>query len=141
LQETRYVKVARLAYQIAKEQLALYSHPRSPHRYTLPQLATCVILTFYLNKSYRDTGQWLLATDKVCSVLGLTTQPCVGHMQHFQRPFWRDFLRVSYRNFQSRKSSSALTRQASEKLRKALLRFQNQKKISLLAKSSLCSWS
>ena len=75
MQESRYVKVARLAYQIAKEQLPLYSHPKSPHRYTFPQLATCVILTFYLNKSYRDMEQWLLATDKVCSVLGLKHVP------------------------------------------------------------------
>jgi len=25
-----------------------------------------------------------------------TTQPCAGHID-FQRPFWRDFLRASYR--------------------------------------------
>jgi len=38
MRESRYVKVARLAYQIASQQLPLYSHPKSPLKYTFPQL-------------------------------------------------------------------------------------------------------
>ena len=75
MRESRYVKVARLAYQIAKQELPLYSHPKSPHKYTFPQLASCVILTFYLNMSYRDAEEWLLASDKVCNALGLRQVP------------------------------------------------------------------
>jgi hypothetical protein len=67
--ESRYVTIARIAYQLAQEVLPPYSHPKSPHRYTLPQLAACVLLAFYLRLSYRDMEQWLLATDKVCAVL------------------------------------------------------------------------
>ena len=73
--ESRYVIVARIAYHLAQEVLPLYSHPKSPHRYTLPQLAACVLLTFYLRLSYRDMEEWLLATDKVCAVLGLKRVP------------------------------------------------------------------
>ena len=75
MRESRYVKVARLAYQIAKQELPLYSHPKSPHKYTFPQLASCLILTFYLNMSYRDAEEWLLASDKVCNALGLRQVP------------------------------------------------------------------
>lgn len=73
--ESRFVRVARIAYAIAQRSLPLYTHPKSPHHYTFPQLAACVLLTFYLDLSYRDMEEWLLATDQVCRVLGLKTVP------------------------------------------------------------------
>lgn len=73
--ESRYVTVARLAYQMAQRNWSLYSHPKSPKRFTQPQLVACVLLAFYLNKSYRDAEEWLLATDQVCAVLELKTVP------------------------------------------------------------------
>jgi len=73
--ESRYLRVARIAYAIAQETLPRYSHPKSPHIYTLPQLAACVLLGFYLNLSYRDLEEWLLATDRVLEVLGLERVP------------------------------------------------------------------
>lgn len=73
--ESRYVTVARIAYYLAQEVLPPYSHPKSPHRYTLPQLAACVLLMFYLRLSYRDMEERLLATDKVCTVLELKRVP------------------------------------------------------------------
>lgn len=59
------MKVARLAYQLAKETLPKYSHPKSKHRFTFQQLAACVLLMFYLHKTYRDMEEWLLATEQV----------------------------------------------------------------------------
>lgn len=73
--ESRYVKVARIAYELAQDSLPRYSHPKSPHRFTLPQLAACVLLTFYMDLSYRDMEEWLLASDQVCAVLGLDQVP------------------------------------------------------------------
>lgn len=73
--ESRYVTVARLAYQVAQASLPPYSHPKSPHRFSLPQLAACVMLGFYLNKSYRDTEEFLYASDAICRVLELKTIP------------------------------------------------------------------
>ncbi|MBI5952142.1 MAG: transposase, partial [Chloroflexi bacterium] len=64
--ESRYVKVAKIAYRLTKQALPKYSHAKSPHHFELPQLAACVLVMFYLNKSYRDMEEWLLATDKVC---------------------------------------------------------------------------
>jgi hypothetical protein len=73
--ESRYVKVARIAYQLASQSVPRYSHPKSPHRFTQPQLVACVLLMFYLDVSYRDMEEWLLATDQVCQTLELTQVP------------------------------------------------------------------
>lgn len=61
--ESRYVRVARFAYELTSQVLPRYSHPKSPHHFTLPQLATCVLMMFYMDVSYRDMEEWLLATD------------------------------------------------------------------------------
>jgi hypothetical protein len=73
--ESRYVKAARIAYHLTQEALPRYSHPKSPHHFTLPQLAACVLLMFYLDLSYRDMEEWLLGTDQVCQVLELPRIP------------------------------------------------------------------
>lgn len=73
--ESRYVRVARIAYQLAKQALPRYSHPKSPHYFTLPQLGACVLLMFYLKLSYRDMEEWLLASDAVCQELELARIP------------------------------------------------------------------
>ncbi len=49
--ESRYVRIARIAYRLAQQVLPRYSHPKSPHHFTLPQLAACVLLMFYLDLS------------------------------------------------------------------------------------------
>ena len=73
--ESRYVQVARRAYEVSKAVLPLYTHRNSPKTYSLPQLAACVILKFYLDLPYRDMEEWLLASDQVCAVLELTDVP------------------------------------------------------------------
>jgi hypothetical protein len=73
--ESRYVQFARRAYEEAQASLPKYTHRNSPKTYTFPQLVACVMLKFYLNKTYRDVEEWLLATDKVCTVLELESVP------------------------------------------------------------------
>lgn len=75
VRESRYVKIARVAYHLVSKELPLYSHPKSPHRYTFPQLVSCVLMMFYMGLSYRDMEEWLLATDKVCKELKLKRVP------------------------------------------------------------------
>jgi transposase len=55
--------------------LPLYTHKKSPHRFTFPQLAACVLMTFYMDISYRDMEEWLMATDQVRRVLELKEVP------------------------------------------------------------------
>jgi transposase len=73
--ESRYVRVARIAYQLSKQTMPTYSHPKSPHHFTLPQLAASVLMTFYMNMSYRDMEEWLLASSEVRTVLDLQRVP------------------------------------------------------------------
>lgn len=73
--ESRYVTVAKIAYRLSKQTLPKYSHVKSPHHFELPQLAGCVLMMFYLDLSYRDMEEWLLATDKVCQALDLPRIP------------------------------------------------------------------
>jgi hypothetical protein len=73
--ESCYVKVVRIACHLTQQALPKYSHPKSPHHFTLPQLAACVLLMFYLDLSYRDMEEWLLASDQVCQALELPRIP------------------------------------------------------------------
>jgi Transposase DDE domain len=73
--ESRYVQVARLTYRLTQGVLRRYRHRNSPHHYTQPQVAACTLLVFYLNKSYRDGEEWLLASDQVCQALQLQHVP------------------------------------------------------------------
>jgi transposase len=73
--ESRYVIVTRIAYRLSQRVVARYSHVKSPHRFTQPQLVACVLLMFYVRKSYRDMEEWLLASDAICQELGLKEVP------------------------------------------------------------------
>lgn len=73
--ESHYVQIARVSYRYMQKILPKYKHPKSPQKYTYPQLATCVVLMLYIQFCNRDMEDWLLATDRVCDVLGLRTIP------------------------------------------------------------------
>ncbi len=73
--ESMYVRLARLAYGLAQQTVPRWSHPKSPHRYTFPQLVACVVLKTALGMTYRDFVEWLKATDRVCAVLELERIP------------------------------------------------------------------
>lgn len=73
--ESKYVRVAKIAYRLCKVVVKPYTHLKSPHRFTQPQLLACVLLMFYVRKSYRDMEEWLLASDRVCEALQLKTVP------------------------------------------------------------------
>jgi hypothetical protein len=90
--ESRYVRVTRFAYELTQQALPLYSHPKSPHRFTQPQLVACVLLMFYLNLSYRDMEEWLLASEAVCQVLSLPHIPDHSTLQRTFRKLRRTTL-------------------------------------------------
>lgn len=73
--ESKYIVVARIAYRLCEQVVAPYAHPKSPHRFTQPQLLACVLLMFYVRKSYRDMEEWLLASDSICRELKLNEIP------------------------------------------------------------------
>ncbi len=73
--ESKYVHFARLAYGVARASVARYAHPKSPQRFTQPQIVVCLLLTQYLNLSYRNTEEWLLASAEIRAVLELSEVP------------------------------------------------------------------
>jgi hypothetical protein len=83
--ESQYVQVARIAYQLAKRSLRKYRHRNSPPTDSQPQVAACTLLVFYLNKSYRDGEEWLLASEQVCHTLewqGVPDHSTLNRMFH-----------------------------------------------------------
>jgi len=54
MRESRFVRIAKLAYHIAQQTPPTYSHPKSRNDYTFPQRVACVILKICLSLSYRD---------------------------------------------------------------------------------------
>lgn len=83
---SKYVIVARIAYRLAKQVIPRYSHIKSPHHFTQPQLVACVILAYYLGKSYRDTEEFLLASEAICQELDLKKVP---HYSTINRAYQR----------------------------------------------------
>jgi hypothetical protein len=75
MRESQSVRIAKLAYHIAQQTLPTYAHPKSRHDYTFPQRVACVMLKIYLNYTYRDLEEWLLATDQVRQALQLSRVP------------------------------------------------------------------
>jgi hypothetical protein len=70
-----YVVFAELALELCEKTFPPYTHPKSPHYYTLPQLVACVLLMVYLRKTYRDMEEFLLAADRVVAALHLSQIP------------------------------------------------------------------
>lgn len=66
--------MARIAYTIAQETLPRYSHPKSPPSAPAP-IGRLRAAWLYLNTSYRDLEEWLLASDRVLEVLELKRVP------------------------------------------------------------------
>jgi hypothetical protein len=75
MRESRFTQIAKLAYHIAQQTLPTYAHAKSRHDYTFPQRVACIILKIYLNYTYREMEEWLLATDQVRQALQLTRVP------------------------------------------------------------------
>ncbi|GBD39426.1 hypothetical protein HRbin37_01708 [bacterium HR37] len=63
--EGRYKRFLKVAYFVTRQTLPMYSHKKSPHIYSLPQLISCVLLKIYIrNMSFRDLEEFLLSSGK-----------------------------------------------------------------------------
>ncbi len=65
-----------MAKFVTMQSLPMYTHKKSPHKYSFPQLLSCVLLKIYIrNISYRDLEELLLSSESMCRVLGLKAVP------------------------------------------------------------------
>jgi hypothetical protein len=54
----------------------MYTHKKSPHKYSFPQLLSCVLLKIYMkNISWRDLEELLMCWGDIREELGLCTVP------------------------------------------------------------------
>lgn len=63
--------------------MSSYSHPKSPRRYTQPQLMSCLILKALLRETYRGITAQLELSDRLCEALGLERVPSHTTLEKF----------------------------------------------------------
>jgi hypothetical protein len=79
------VKVARVALKVGAKALPPYSHPKSPRRFTLPQLFGCLALKVFFKTDYRGIEQILRDFPNLCKELGLESVPHFTTLQKCER--------------------------------------------------------
>jgi hypothetical protein len=69
------IALARVALEAGKEALSDYSCPKSPHRFTQPQLFAMLVLKQFFKLDYRGTVQYLARWAELRDALGLKRLP------------------------------------------------------------------
>ena len=69
------IALARAALEAGKEALPDYSHPKSPHKFTQPQLFAMLILKQFFKLDYRGIVQWLGRWSELRQALELERVP------------------------------------------------------------------
>ena len=69
------IALARAALEAGKEVLPPYSHPKSPHKFTQPQLFAMLILKQFFKLDYRGIVQWLARWSELRQALELNRVP------------------------------------------------------------------
>lgn len=65
-----------MAKFVTIQSVPMYTHKKSPHKYSFPQLLSCVLLKIYMkNISYRDLEELLMSWGDVQEELGLRAVP------------------------------------------------------------------
>jgi hypothetical protein len=69
------IVLARAALEAGKEALPAYSHPKSPHKFTQPQLFAMLVLKQFFKLDYRSIAQWLGRWSELRQALELERVP------------------------------------------------------------------
>ena len=69
------IALARAALEAGKEALSDYSCPKSPHKFTQPQLFAMLVLKQFFKRDYRGVVQWLLQWSELRDALELKRVP------------------------------------------------------------------
>lgn len=69
------IALARVALEAGKEALPDYSCPKSPHKYTQPQLFALLVLRQFFRIDYRGVVEWLARWRELRETLGLQRVP------------------------------------------------------------------
>ena len=69
------IAFARAAFEAGKEALADYSCPKSPHKFTQPQLFAMLVLKQFFKLDYRGVVEWLSKWSELREALELKRVP------------------------------------------------------------------
>jgi len=83
--------VARMALRAARDALPDYARPKSPRKFTQPQLVACLVVKEFLHLDYRGMSTRLGEWSDLRQVLGLKRVPhfttlCAAHKRLFKKP-------------------------------------------------------
>jgi hypothetical protein len=77
------LEVASLSLRVARRFAADYSHPKSPQKFTQPQLLACLVLRAYLKTTYRGVIEVLEVSESLRQRLGLARLPHYSTLKRF----------------------------------------------------------
>ena len=77
--------LARVALEVGEAAFAPYSHPKSPRKFTQPQLFAMLALKEFFGKGYRDVVAWLEQWSDLRDVLGLKVVPHYSALCYAQK--------------------------------------------------------
>ena len=91
------VALARAALEAGEEAFEPYSHPRSPRKFTQPQLFAMLVLRQFFRLDYRGLIEWLREWPALQETLGLTRLPhystlCYAERRLLKKTAVHDFL-------------------------------------------------
>lgn len=79
------IKLAKAALLAGHEALPLYSHPKSPHKFTQPQLFAMLVLKQFFKLDYRGLIEWLDDWPALGKALGLKSVPNYSTLCYAER--------------------------------------------------------
>src|SRR5689334_6578617 len=77
----RWVRVVEFSLLVSRRHLASYSHRKSPHKFTQPQLMTCLILRALTKTTYRGLIEFLEVSPVLQEAMGLKSLPHFSTLQ------------------------------------------------------------
>ena len=81
--DSRLVRIAATALRVGRRSMAPYAHPKSPQRFTQPQLLACLVLKANTKSTYRGIIELLEVSPPLRKALGLSQLPHYTTLQKF----------------------------------------------------------
>jgi len=79
------IALARAALKAGKAAFPDYSCPKSPHKFTQPQLFALLVLKQFFKRDYRSTVTWVARWSDLREALGLTGVPHYSTLCYAER--------------------------------------------------------
>ena len=77
--------LARVALEVGEKAFAPYSHPKSPHKFTQPQLFAMLALRQFFGVDYRGVVEWLGKWAELREAIGLKRVPHYSTLCYAER--------------------------------------------------------